>query len=71
MHIQNTVMAGVTALSLIAFTASHAAAQSAPKFVGLGDSIGEGVQSGDANEMTQPFSFLNLMAWRMGVKWVT
>ena len=68
MHIQNTVMAGVTALSLIAFTASHAAAQSAPKFVGLGDSIGEGVQSGDANEMTQPFSFLNLMAWRMGAE---
>jgi lysophospholipase L1-like esterase len=34
-------------------------------FVGLGDSIGEGVQSADANQQTQPFSFLNFIAWRM------
>ena len=35
-------------------------------FVGLGDSISESVQSADANELTQPFSFQNLIAWRMG-----
>jgi len=43
-----------------------AAAQTGPLFVGLGDSIGEGVQSGDANAATQPYSFFHLMAWRMG-----
>ena len=31
----------------------------------MGDSIGEGVQSADANYATQPYSFLNLVAWRM------
>ena len=35
-------------------------------FVGMGDSIGEGVQSGDASESTQPFNFLNLIALRLG-----
>jgi hypothetical protein len=36
-------------------------------FVGMGDSLGQNVQSADANYQTQPFSFLNLIAWRMGV----
>jgi lysophospholipase L1-like esterase len=35
--------------------------------VGLGDSIGEGVQSGDASEHTQPFSYLPVMARQIGV----
>src|SRR5688572_10811168 len=35
--------------------------------VGLGDSIGEGVQSGDASEHTQPFSYLAVMARQIGV----
>jgi len=38
---------------------------SSPLFVGMGDSIGEGVQSADANLFTQGFSFPNLIAWRM------
>ncbi len=37
-----------------------------PLLVGLGDSIGEAVQSADANELTQPYSYLNLLALRMG-----
>jgi phospholipase/lecithinase/hemolysin len=37
-----------------------------PLFLGLGDSIGEGVQSADANRLTQPFSYLNLIAMQMG-----
>lgn len=41
-------------------------AQSGVPFVGLGDSIGQGVQSADASVETQPYSFLNLVAWRMG-----
>ncbi len=45
---------------------SSASAQPQVPFVGLGDSIGEGVQSGDANQATQGYSFINLMAWRMG-----
>src|SRR5215831_8232409 len=35
-------------------------------YVGLGDSIGEGVQSADASQWTQPFSYQNLIANRMG-----
>ena len=42
------------------------AASAEVPFVGMGDSIGEGVQSGDASESTQPFNFLNLIAWRLG-----
>src|SRR5437016_5459744 len=38
----------------------RASGQNSPvAFVGLGDSIGEGVQSADASQFTQPFSFLN------------
>jgi hypothetical protein len=32
----------------------------------MGDSIGEAVQSADANQYTQPSSYLNFIAWRMG-----
>ena len=39
---------------------------SPPLFVGMGDSIGEAVQSADANQYTQPTSYLNFIAWRMG-----
>ena len=34
--------------------------------LGLGDSIGEGVQSIDANLRTQPFCYLNLLAAQLG-----
>jgi hypothetical protein len=34
--------------------------------LGMGDSIGEGVQSADASWATQPFSYLNLLAWWFG-----
>jgi hypothetical protein len=33
----------------------------------MGDSIGEGVQSADANLRTQPYSYLNFIAGQMGV----
>lgn len=36
------------------------------KFIGMGDSIGEGVQSGDASIITQPYSYLHLIALRAG-----
>lgn len=39
----------------------------APIMIGLGDSIGEGVQSVDANLRTQPFSYLSLLAEQLGV----
>ena len=35
--------------------------------VGMGDSIGEGVQSADANLRTQPYSYLNFIAGQMGI----
>jgi hypothetical protein len=43
-----------------------ASAQSTVPFVGLGDSIGEGVQSGDASYFTQGFSFISLIGRQMG-----
>jgi hypothetical protein len=43
-----------------------ASAQAPVPFVGMGDSIGEGVQSADASAATQGYSFLNLIGWRMG-----
>lgn len=39
-----------------------------PAFVGLGDSISEGVQSADANALTQPCSYVNLVARQRGVR---
>lgn len=39
----------------------------APPFTGLGDSLGEGVQSADASLRTQPHGYLNLIAQQMGV----
>ena len=41
-------------------TASSVTAQQ--QLIGLGDSIGEGVQSADASLFTQPSSYLNLIA---------
>lgn len=46
--------------------AVDAHAQTEVPFVGMGDSIGQGVQSADASFATQPYSFLHLIAWRMG-----
>lgn len=40
---------------------------SAPIYVALGDSLGEGVQSADASYRTQPFSYPNRIAAQMGV----
>ncbi len=38
-----------------------------PIMLAVGDSIGEGVQSADANLRTQPFSYVNLLARQIGV----
>jgi hypothetical protein len=38
-----------------------------PPFIGLGDSLGEGVQSADAASQTQVNGYLNLIAQQMGV----
>lgn len=63
----NTSVRGALGAAVLwMIVATTAAAQSPIPFVGLGDSIGEGVQSADASEYTQPFSYLNLIAWRMG-----
>jgi hypothetical protein len=55
----------VIVITILALAPAHAAAQP-PLLVGLGDSIGEGVQSGDASASTQPWSLFNIVAWRMG-----
>lgn len=38
-----------------------------PPMLVLGDSLGEGVQSGDASTATQPFSYASLLASKIGV----
>jgi hypothetical protein len=50
-------------LGVLYFSSAHAG----PVLVGMGDSIGEGVQSADANLRTQPYSYLNFIAGQMGV----
>jgi len=64
---QCRVVAAMLALSCSVLAVGGAAHAQSPVFVGLGDSTGEGVQSADANQLTQPLSFLNIIAWRMGV----
>jgi phospholipase/lecithinase/hemolysin len=49
----------------IALAASSALAQS-PPLVGIGDSLGEGVQSANAFEESQPNTYLNRVAHQMG-----
>ena len=57
----------VLSMALV-FAAGPTNSQStAPIFIGLGDSLGEGVQSADASTRTQPFTYLNLVARQMGV----
>src|SRR5262249_12717444 len=46
---------------------SMAVAQTPPPFVGLGDSLGEGVQSADANTATQPNDYLHRFAAQAGL----
>ncbi len=54
-------------LPLTLLTSAGMLAQAQALFVGMGDSLGEGVQSADANILTQPNSYLNLIAGQMGV----
>ena len=66
MHARTFAIVLATVILLVSSTTPRA--QATVPFVGMGDSLGEGVQSGDASAPTQGLSFLNLMAWRMGVE---
>jgi len=56
------ILAGV-----FCFVAESALAQGKdPLILGLGDSIGEGVQSADASFRTQPSGYLKLLAEQIG-----
>ena len=58
----------MTRLALIVcLLAGLSQAQPGPAMIGMGDSLGEGVQSADANLRTQPNTYLNLIARQMGV----
>lgn len=63
-----TLAAVVTIISAAVLTAgpSMRAQSVGPLFMGLGDSIGEGVQSGDANTKTQPYSFIHIISLLAG-----
>jgi hypothetical protein len=54
-------------LAAVFLTSLSLHAQTPPPFIGLGDSLGEGVQSLDAAFQTQPNGYLNLVATQMGV----
>jgi len=58
----------LTLVILVVPAARNASGQTSTLFVGMGDSISEGVQSADANLFTQGFSFPNLIAWRMSAR---
>jgi lysophospholipase L1-like esterase len=60
-------MKAIASIASVVLLVSTAAWAQAP-LVGLGDSIGEGVQSADASEHTQPFAFLPVMARQIGVR---
>jgi lysophospholipase L1-like esterase len=57
----------VVAAALLPTFASTVQAGDVVMLLGLGDSIGEAVQSADASFRTQPFSYLNLLTKQMGV----
>jgi lysophospholipase L1-like esterase len=65
--LRNLTLALCVAAFTQAISPAQVVAQFPPQFVGLGDSIGEGVQSADGNERTQPNTYLNLIAQQMGV----
>jgi phospholipase/lecithinase/hemolysin len=52
---------------LLILTLAPTLAQAQTPLVGMGDSLGEGVQSADADIWTQPNSYLNLVAQQMNV----
>jgi hypothetical protein len=54
-------------LGLLQALVVPSSAQENPPLVGMGDSIGEAVQSADANFHTQPTSYLNWVAKKVGV----
>ncbi|MBI1357904.1 MAG: hypothetical protein GC160_26500 [Acidobacteria bacterium] len=57
----------VILLFLTAFLCAVAASAQGPVLLGMGDSVGEGVQSADANLFTQPSSYLSIIAGQAGV----
>ena len=62
-RLRPTAISSVLIVSMLAPLGYSAEAQTnQPLFIGLGDSIGEGVQSGDASVQTQPYSYLHLLA---------
>ena len=67
MTIPPTRLHGLLAFAAMLLAATTlVSAQTPPTVVGMGDSIGEGVQSGDASARTQRFSYLNWLAFKIG-----
>lgn len=62
-----TLSLRLTVLVCVASWSGLARAQVPEGLVGLGDSIGEGVQAADASSRTQPATYLNWIAMKMGV----
>lgn len=56
----------ILTLTAVLLASSTAFAQHHVPLAGLGDSLGEGVQSADASYLTQPHGYLNLIAHQMG-----
>jgi lysophospholipase L1-like esterase len=62
------ILVMVVCFSVVTFTSAGA---EVPAMLGLGDSIGEGVQSGDASIRTQGFSYLKFIGKQIGTNLVS
>ncbi len=54
-------------LPVLLLVSALAAQTAPPPLVGIGDSLGEGVQSANSSDVSQPHSYLNLIAQQAGV----
>ena len=59
---------GLFLLASASSLTSTARAQDPPELVGVGDSSSEGVQSADASLLTQPWTYLNWIAFKMNAQ---
>ena len=61
------VLSGFVLAGVLSFGLPVYAQEASPIMMAVGDSLGEGVQSGDASAATQVYSYANILAYKIGV----